>query len=299
MRILIAGATGAIGRPLVAALVAAGHDVHGLTRSQQSASELDAAGAHGIAGDALVAEDVRRAAEQAQPDVVMQQLTALPQKLSKKSMTEGFERTAQLRTVGTRNLRDATPHARLIAQSIAFAHRPEGGWVKTEDDPLYTEVPQIAALEAMERMIVGSDGIVLRYGYFYGPGTWYARDGEYGRMARKRMLAIVGKGQATSSFLHVDDAVSATLAALEGGAPGVYQVTDDHPAPQRDWLPVFCEAVGAKRPRRLPAWPVRRLAGPVGAFYLTEVRGADNARFKRTFAWEPSRPDWRDGFREL
>lgn len=299
MRILLAGATGAIGRPLVPALLGAGHEVWGLTRSQERATALEALGAHGVVGDALDRSDVERAAAEAEPEVVMQQLTALPHRITPKAMAEGFEQTSRLRTEGTANLMAAAPGARVIAQSIAFAHDPQGGWVKTEDDPLFTAIPQIAALERMERSVVDAGGTVLRYGYFYGPGTWYARDGEYGRMARRRMLPVVGRGDATSSFLHVDDAVTATLAALARDVPGVFHVVDDHPAPQREWVPAFCAAAGAKRPRRLPAWLMRRLAGPVGAHFLTEVRGADGTRFKQAYGWQPRHADWREGFSTL
>ena len=298
MRILLAGATGAIGRPLVPALLAAGHEVWGLTRTVDRARALDALGARGVVGDALEPEDVRRAADAARPELVMQQLTALPQRLSKKSMSDGYQQTARLRIHGTHNLIEAAPGARVIAQSIAFAFKPEGGWVKDEDAPLHTGDPGIRALAEMEREVVAGDGIVLRYGYFYGPGTWYAGDGEYARLARRRLLTIAGDGDATGSFIHVDDAVSATVAAVAGGPSGVYHVTDDHPAPQREWIPAFAEAVGGKRPRAIPAWAVRVAAGP-GAYFLLETRGADNARFKRTFGWAPRHPDWRQGFATL
>jgi nucleoside-diphosphate-sugar epimerase len=298
VRILLAGATGAIGRPLVPALLAAGHEVWGLTRAEDRARALDALGAHGVVGDALEPGDVRRAADAARPELVMQQLTAFPQQLSKKSMSDGYRQTARLRLHGTHNLIAAAPGARVIAQSIAFAAKPEGDWVKDEDAPLHTADPGIRALAEMEDEVLAAGGIVLRYGYFYGPGTWYSADGDYARLARRRLLTISGAGDATGSFIHVDDAVSATLAAVAGGPAGVYHVTDDHPAPQREWLPAFAAAVGARRPRKVPAWAVRLAAGPA-AFFLLETRGADNARFKRAFGWEPRRPDWRQGFATL
>jgi nucleoside-diphosphate-sugar epimerase len=299
MRVLLAGATGAIGRPLLGALLAAGHEVHGLSRDEQRARTLDAAGAHGIVADVLDPDAVQRAAEQARPELVVQQLTSLPRKLTRRGMREGAQRTGRLREEGTRNLLQAAPGVRIIAQATAFPHRPEGGWVKTEDDPLHTDFAPVAAMARMEELVTGAGGTVLRYGYLYGPGTWYARDGDYGRMARRRMLGIVGKGDATSSFLHVDDAVAATLAAVEQDAPGVFHVTDDDPASQREWLPAFCAAVGAPAPRRMPAGLMRVLAGREGAFYLTQVRGADNARFKQTFGWQPAVASWREGFATL
>lgn len=299
LRLLIAGATGAIGRPLVPALLEAGHEVWGLSRDEQRARALDATGARGVVGDALDADSVKRAADQAQPDLVMQQLTALPERITKRSMAEGYAQTDRLRTHGTRNLMEAAPRARVIAQSIAFVFAPEGGWVKDEDAPLHTEMETVARLQEMERAVVARDGTVLRYGYFYGPGTWYAREGEYGRMARKRMLAIWGSGEATASFLHVDDAVAATVRAVEAHHPGVFHVADDDPAPQREWIPAFCRAVGAKPPRKLPTALVRPLAGRMGRFFLTQTRGADNARFKSATGWAPRHASWREGFATL
>jgi nucleoside-diphosphate-sugar epimerase len=275
MRVLLAGATGAIGRPLLGALLAAGHEVHGLSRDEQRARTLDAAGAHGIVADVLDPGALH--------ELIVQQLTSLPRKLTRRGMREGAQ----------------APGVRIIAQATAFPHRPEGGWVKTEDDPLHTDFAPVAAMARMEELVTGAGGTVLRYGYLYGPGTWYARDGDYGRMARRRMLGIVGKGDATSSFLHVDDAVAATLSAVEQDAPGVFHVTDDDPASQREWLPAFCAAVGAPAPRRMPAGLMRVLAGREGAFYLTQVRGADNARFKQTFGWQPAVASWREGFATL
>ena len=300
MRILLAGATGAIGRPLVPALVEAGHEVWGLSRTEGRARALDAVGAHGVVADALDADAVRRAADTAQPDLVMQQLTALPRdRITRKGMLDGYEQTDRLRVRGTRNLMDAAPGARVIAQSIAFMLAPDGGWVKNEDDPLHTAIPQVRNLLEMERAVVEREGTVLRYGFFYGPGTWYARDGVYADMARKRMLGIWGRGDAMASFIHIDDAVSATVRAVERHVPGVFNVTDDDPAPQRDWTPAFCGAVGAKPPRRLPAFLARPLGGELGRFFFLQTRGADNARFKQAFGWQPGHATWRDGFRTL
>lgn len=302
MRVFVAGATGAIGRPLVERLVQDGHEVWGLTRSEDRATALEALGAHGVVADALDRDAVLRAVGSAAPDAVIQQLTALPQQVTPTAMAEGYAQTSRLRTEGTRHLLDAAPTARHVVQSIAFSLRPEGDWVKDEDAPLFTDAPEPMGgvsrrLGEMEDAVVAAGGVVLRYGFFYGPGTWYHRDGAIGEMLLKRRYPVIKPGTARWSWLHVEDAVSATVAALQGGAPGVYNVVDDQPAPAAAWIPAMAEALGAKRPRRVPAWLAKRVAGPMAVYYANEVRGASNARFKRTFGWEPRHPDWRQGFR--
>ena len=302
MRILIAGATGVIGRPLVPLLLAAGHEVFGMSRTEDRARALDAIGARGLVADALDRDAVARAVQEAQPEMVMQQLTALPQRISRKAMAEGYAQTNRLRDEGTALLLEAAPGARMLAQSIAFVHRPGPG-LRSEDDPMYTDASGpmgavLRTLQEMEQRVVSAGGTVLRYGYLYGPGTWYARDGAYATMARRRMLPLARKADAVSSFLHVDDAAGATVAALDA-APGVYQVVDDDPALPRDWVPAFATAVGAKPPRRLPDFLIRRVAGPVAAYHLLDVPGASNARFKAATGWQPRLPSWREGFKTL
>ena len=191
---------------------------------------------------------------------------------------------------------------RVIAQSIAFAYRPTGAGLWSEDDPLMTEVGEIvAAVDALERQTVateGVDGLVLRYGFFYGPGTGYAgSDGAAAEDVRKRRFPIVGKGTGVWSWIHVDDAAGATVAALERGAPGIYNVVDDEPAPVSEWLPVYAEALGAKKPFRAPVWVARLASGRVGVHYMTTLQGADNSKAKRELGWAPRYRSWRDGFR--
>lgn len=302
MKVLVAGATGVIGRPLVTRLVADGHEVWGMTRRPARVEAIEAQGAHGVVADALDAEAVRRAVETAAPDVIVQQLTQLPQEVTPKSMAEGYRATDHVRHDGTLNLLAAAGGARVIAQSIAFVIAPQGPWVADEDAPLFVDAPDgeiIRRIGAMEQAVVEAGGIALRYGFFYGPGTWYARDGSVGEMVRKRRYPIIGDGAGTWSFLHIDDAVDATIRVLGDGAPGIYNVTDDDPVPMREWLPSLASAIGAKPPRRVPVWLARPVAGHAAVFYSTQVRGSSNARFKRAFGWEPSVPSWREGFRAL
>jgi nucleoside-diphosphate-sugar epimerase len=213
----------------------------------------------------------------------------------------------RIRTEGTRNLVTGAVAAgarRVIAQSIAFAYAPTGESLKREDDPLWDEAPwpwsrSVNALHELEDAVTKTDGIegvVLRYGFFYGPGSGYAGDGHYAGEVRKRRLPIVGKGTGTFSFIHVDDAASATVAALERGAPGIYNVVDDDPAPLREWVPVYAEAVGAKPPRRVPKWLARLLAGRYTASMATQLRGTSNEKAKAELGWQPRYASWRQGF---
>jgi nucleoside-diphosphate-sugar epimerase len=241
--------------------------------------------------------------------VLVHELTSLPDRLDFRK--EGtYEATNRVRTEGTRILLDAARDAgarRFVCQSIAFAYRPEGGRVKTEDDPLMDDIPGnfgsgIRALNEMEAMVLGAEGlegVVLRYGFFYGPGTYYGEDGTTTADVRRRRMPIVGRGTGLFSFVHVDDAADATVAAVERGAPGIYNVTDDEPAPMSEWLPVFAAAVGARPPRRVPLWLARFVGGREVPTFALELRGASNEKAKRELGWEPAHPTWRTGFREL
>lgn len=309
MRVFVAGASGAIGRPLVPKLVAAGHEVTGITRLEERAERIRAAGARAAVVDVFDAETLRAAVLEAAPEVVVHQLTALPERLDFRD-PETYAATNRVRTEGTRNLLDAALAAgarRVVCQSIAFAYRSEGGRVKSEDDPLEEDAPgtfggALSALREMESMVLGAqgvEGLVLRYGFFYGPGTHYGPDGATIDDIRRRRMPVVGKGTGVFSFIHVDDAADATVAAVERGAPGVYNVTDDEPAAMREWLPVAAEAAGAKRPRRVPVWLAKLVGGKdVGAFAL-ELRGASNEKAKRELGWQPAHPSWRAGFRDV
>jgi nucleoside-diphosphate-sugar epimerase len=307
VRVFLAGATGAIGRPLVPKLIEAGHEVVGTTRSEERATELRSRGAEAAIVDALDADALREAVAAARPDVVVNQLTDLPQEFS---LRYGYGNTGPLRSATTRTLIEAGREAgarRVVAQSIAFMYVPAGDWVKDEEaptlDPATADDKFGPALEAtldMERQVVeaeGMDGLVLRYGFFYGPGTWFAHGTGMAKAFKRRMSPIVGNGQGVFSFAHVEDAASATVAAVERGGTGVYNVVDDEPAPANDWVPAFAEAVGGKPPRRVPLW-LGKLVAPGNAVQMTTLRGASNAKAKQELGWEPRYASWRQGFRE-
>ena len=308
MRVFVAGASGAIGRPLVPKLVAAGHEVTGTTRSETKAEAIREAGARAAVVDVFDLEALRGAVADARPEVVVHELTSLPDRLDFRK-AEIYEPTNRVRSEGTRNLLDAARAAgarRFVCQSIAFAYRPDGARLKTEDDALMNRAPgpfggAVGTLHEMEGVVLGAhglDAVVLRYGFFYGPGTYYADDGTTTADVRRRRLPIVGRGTGLFSFIHVDDAADATAAAVERGAPGIYNVTDDEPAPMRDWLPVFAEAAGAKRPFRVPVWLAKFVGGREVPVFAEELRGASNEKAKRELGWQPAHPSWRTGFRD-
>lgn len=307
MKVFVAGASGAIGKPAVRRLVAAGHEVTGMTRREERAEEIRAAGATPVICDVFDGKALSEAVGLAQPEVVVHLLTALPPRIDYKAKEDPLAATNRVRTEGTRNLLAAAKAAgarRVVAESVAFFYTPEGDWVKDEEAPLNLGVPGIfgtaaAALSEMESQVLGAEGmegVVLRYGWLYGPGTFFAADGSSTEDAHKRKLPIVGKGGGTFSFLQVEDAGAATVAAVERGAPGIYNVVDDEPAPMREWVPVFCEAVGAKKPFRVPTWIARLIAGPAAVASATQLRGADNAKAKAELGWQPAWSSWRQGF---
>jgi nucleoside-diphosphate-sugar epimerase len=310
MRLFVAGGTGALGRRLVPLLVAGGHQVVGLTRSPDRAEWLQRAGATAVIGDALDRDAVMKAVVRAEPEVVVHELTAFS-KLG--TNLRRFERdvaeTNLLRTEGTDVLRDAALAAgahRFVAQGFAgWTYARDGSAVKTEADPLDPKPlpPMQAAIDALrhhEAAVLdadGLDGIVLRYGTWYGPETAFALDGLYVGEIRRRRFPILGDGAAVWSFVHVDDVARATIAAVERGRPGVYNIVDDEPAPVAIWLPELAAAIGAKPPRRVPVWLGRLFAGELAALVMTEIRGTSNAKAKRELDWQPSYTSWRDGFR--
>ena len=308
MRVFVAGASGAIGRPLVPKLVAAGHEVTGTTRSESRADDVRHAGANAAVVDVFDADALRAAVDEARPEVVVHELTALPERLDFRKK-DVYEPTNRVRTEGTRNLLDAARGAgarRFVCQSIAFAYRNDGARIKSEEDPLLDDAPGpfgggVRALREMEAMVLGADaleGLVLRYGFFYGPGTHYGQDGAMVADVTRRRLPVVGRGTGVFSFIHVDDAADATVAAVERGAPGVYNVTDDEPAPMSEWVPVLATAAGAKRPLRVPLWLARLVGGAQAAGFASELRGASNEKAKRELGWRPAHPSWRTGFAE-
>jgi nucleoside-diphosphate-sugar epimerase len=309
MRIFVAGASGVIGRPLVAQLLAAGHEVTGMTRSAERAAEVRAAGADAAVCDVFDAAALTAAVAAARPEVVVHELTALPADLDlrKKGV---YDATNRIRTEGTRNLiaaASAGGATRFVAQSVGFIYAPQGGPVKYEDDPTMSGAiggefgPAVEAMLDLERQTVGApglEGLVLRYGFFYGPGTSYASDGFQAGEVRRRRFPIVGDGAGVFSFIHVDDAAAATVAACERGAPGIYNVSDDEPAPVREWLPIYAQAIGAKSPRQVPRWLARLIAGPAVTAFATTLRGCSNGRAKAELGWQPRWSSWRQGFRE-
>lgn len=311
MKILVAGATGAIGRPLVPRLQAAGHEVAALTRDDAKAARLRAAGVEPhVVPDVYDRDAVVAACVAAAPEVVIHQLTALPKVMDVRRYREAMQETGRLR-------REATPHLiagaraagarRIVVQSISFLTAPEGPPVHDEDARAYTDAPAafreaVDATLSMERDTLAAtdlDPVVLRYGFFYGPGTYYAPDGSTARDIARRRFPIVGGGRGISSFVHIDDAASATVAALKGGAAGRYNVTDDAPAPMHEWLPHAAACLGAKPPLRVPAFVGRLAAGPHAVHFATTLRGNSGTRFKATFGWEPAHPSWREGFTEV
>ncbi|HEX8854426.1 MAG TPA: NAD(P)-dependent oxidoreductase [Thermoleophilaceae bacterium] len=309
MRVFVAGAAGVIGRSLVPMLVKAGHEVTGGTRSEARADDIRAMGAEPVIRDVFDAEAVKRAVAAARPEVLINELTALPTSINPRARSEQFAGTNRLRREASRILMDAAAEAgarRVVAQSIAFVYRLTGEGLKSEDDDLFLEAPPpsgevVAAVAELERNVTRDDrveGVVLRYGYFYGPGTAYARDGSFADLARRRRLAIVGPGTGVFSFIHVDDAARATVAALDRGSSGIYNVVDDDPAPVRDWVPAFAEAVGAPKPRRVPAWLARVVAGRYTVELMTASRGASNAKAHAELGLDLRFPSWREGFRE-
>jgi nucleoside-diphosphate-sugar epimerase len=309
MRIFVAGSTGALGRRLVPLLAADGHEVTAMTRTAGKAAGLRAAGAAPVVGDALDRDAVLRAVCAARPEVVVHQATALAGVTNLRRFDKGFAATNRLRTEGTDHLLEAARAAgarRFIAQSYAgWPFARTGGPVKTEEDPLDPDPPAqlrrtLDAIRHLEAAVGGADGLeglVLRYGGFYGPGTSVGVGGYMLEDLRRRRFPIVGAGTGVWSFVHIDDAASATAAAVDRGEPGLYQVTDDDPAPVSDWLPALAAAVGAPPPRRLPAWLGRLLGGEHVVVLMNEVRGASNAKAGRELGWLPAWPSWRQGFR--
>jgi nucleoside-diphosphate-sugar epimerase len=307
MKIFLAGASGVVGRRLVPRLARDGHEVAGVTRRPARAEAIRAAGAQPVVCDVLDRDQVRRAVAALEPDIVVQHLTDLPTRLPPRKLAKAYEGNDRLREQGTANLVAAAEAAgahRYVAQNVCFFYGLEGDRIKDESAPLLRDPPppfdrSARVYREMEETILraGFDGLLLRFGYWYGPGTAFSRDGFYAHEVRKRRFPIVGDGGGIFPFVHIDDVVEATVAAIEHGAPGIYNVADDDPAPTREWLPVFADAVGAEPPRRVPTWVARMFVGKLQARMATEMRGADNSKAKRELGWAPRFPSWRDGFR--
>lgn len=309
MNVFVAGAYGAIGKPLVTQLVAGGHSVIATTRSAQQVEQIRAMGAEPVVVDALDRAAVVEAVKRAAPDVIIHELTALKHIKDFKNFDRDFAMTNRLRTEGTDYLLEGARAAgtrRFVIQSYGgWIYAPTGSQVKTEEDALDPNPParQVESLRAIRYLeqaaqsVNGIEGIALRYGNLYGPGTGFAPDGDITEMVRKRMFPIIGSGAGVWSHIHVDDAASATVAAMLYGAPGVYNIVDDEPAPVYEWLPVFARAVGAKPPLHIPAWLGRLMAGDAGLSVMTRIRGVSNAKARRELDWAPAYASWREGFK--
>ena len=308
MKVLVVGASGAVGKQLVPRLVAAGNDVTGTTTRDSKRDLVESLGARPIVLNLLDADGVEAAVREAAPEVVVHEATGLSGNMDFRNFDRSFEQTNRLRTDGTRNLLAAAQAAgarRFIAQSFAgWPYARVDGPVKGEDAPLDPHPPKgteqtIGAIRELERLVTsaeGIEGVVLRYGLLYGPGTSLAPAGEQVEAVKSRKFPVVGSGGGISSFIHVDDAAAATALAIAHGEPGLYNVVDDEPAPVREWLPGLAERIGGPRPMRVPRWLGRLLAGKGMATMMTEGRGASNAKAKRELGWEPRFGSWRNGF---
>jgi nucleoside-diphosphate-sugar epimerase len=308
MKIFVAGATGALGQQLVPQLVARGHEVVGMTRSPDKQDLVRSLGARPVVADALDPEAVAQAVAEAEPEVIVHQLTALSGDFDMKHIGRFFALTNRLRTEGTDHLLAAGRAVgvkRFVAQSYAgWPGARTGGPVKTEEDPLDPNPPEamrpvLDAIRHLEDAVTGAtwtEGIALRYGGFYGPGTGMSRGGDQAELITKRKWPVVGDGGGVWSFVHIEDAATATVEAIEHGSRGVYNVVDDDPAPVREWLPALARALDARKPMRLPRWLGRLAAGEAGVVMMTEVRGASNAKAKRELGWQPRYASWRQGF---
>jgi nucleoside-diphosphate-sugar epimerase len=277
-----------------------------MTRNPGRAKRLAFLGAEPVVCDIYDARGVEEAVSRAKPDVVVHELTSLPKAIDPRRIEKQLAENDRIRVEGTRNLVRAAALAgasRIVAQSISFVYAPEGGPVKGEDALLWLGAPwpwrrTVEALAELERQVSsveGVEGVVLRYGYLYGPGTAFAADGAIADLVRSRKYPIAGKGSGVFSFVHVDDAASATALALGHGQPGIYNIVDDEPALLRDWLPVYAKALAAPAPRRVPSFLARLAAGRYGLYLMTEQRGASNAKAKRELGWSPRFATWRTG----
>jgi 2-alkyl-3-oxoalkanoate reductase len=303
MRVLVTGATGAIGSRLVPQLIASGHEVVGTYASSGKHERVAALGATPIRLDLLDPGAVREAVVEAAPDAIVNEATALSDVQFSRNLDRSFVQTNRLRREGTAALLEAAREVgvpRYVSQSFAnFRYARAGGPVKTEADPLDpTPVAGMrettAAMNYLDEVVTAAGGIALRYGNFYGASN----DGMI-EPVRKRQFPIVGDGGGVSSFIHLDDAASATVLALEHDGPAIYNIVDDEPSPMREWLPAIAEALGAKPPRHVPAWLARLFVGEAGVMLATDARGASNEKAKRELSWTLRYPSWRQGFREV
>lgn len=299
MKVLVAGASGVVGRQLLPQLIAAGHEVTGLARSADNVGGVEM-----MAVDALDQKAVRAAVERAEPEALVHVATAIPAQIDPRRIDKDFAMTNRLRTEGTAHLLDAARRAgisRIVTQGLGYAYDPNGSEPADESVPLWRNPPRkfapvLTALRQMESAVEEAGGTVLRFGHLYGPGSSYAADGSFIRQVRARQVPIVGGGTATFSFIHSQDAAAAVVAALETPASGVFNVVDDVPTKMGEWLPILAGGLGAPAPRKVPTFLARAAVGGWGVAFMTQLRGADNTRAKRILRWQPQIPSWRLGF---
>jgi nucleoside-diphosphate-sugar epimerase len=307
MRVYVAGGSGAVGRRLIPQLISAGHDVVATTSSHRGIEDLEILGAHPLVVDGLDQEAVIKAVRLVEPEVVINEMTALASADNLRNFDRAFARTNELRTRGNTYLIRAAEIARVrrvIAQGYTGWTNPrDGSSVKTEDDVLDPAPPKsmrrsLEAIQYLERRVIEAplEGLVLRYGSLYGPGTAFSTD--YVEQVRRRRLPLIGHGTGVWSFVHIDDAAAATVLALERGTRGAYNVVDDDPAPVADWLPYLADVLGAKPPHRLPGWLGRLVGGEAIASMSTRITGSSNAKARRELRWQPLYASWREGFRD-
>jgi nucleoside-diphosphate-sugar epimerase len=303
MRVLVAGATGVIGRQLTPLLAAVGHEVVALTRPGSPAGHTEA---REVNADLLDAEQVRRAVRAVEPEAVVHMATAIPKQINPRRLAADFATTNRLRVEGTKHLLEAAADVgvrRVVAQGLAYAYDPHGEGPATEDDSLWQQPPRqfapvLAALRELERQVGEAGGLTLRIGHLYGPGSSYAPDGSFTAQVRAGKVPLVGGGTATFSFTHAYDAATSITAALDREVTGVLNVVDDDPARMREWLPVFADMLHAKPPKAAPAALARLAVGGWGVAFMTQLRGADNGRAKVALDWKPRFSSWRAGFFE-
>jgi nucleoside-diphosphate-sugar epimerase len=308
MKIFIAGATGAIGRPLVRQLLGAGHEVTGMTRTPEKLRWLEEQGAKAVLVDALDTEATGDAVLLAEPEIVIDQLTDLPKKASPFRFRHFYDKQTPLKETAPLPLLEAAIEVgakRHIMQSVAFMYAPTGQ-LHSEDDPLYLDAPPpwdkaIPPFPRIEQRIIDEaelEGVVLRYGFFYGPGTHMASDGSLFADVQRRRYPIVGDGGGIYSFIHIEDAAAATVLAAQQGQAGIYNIVDDTPLAVREWLPAYARATGAKPPRRVPKWLARMAVGAIPTHFSTTLDGASNLKARKALSWAPSHPDPREGFQK-
>jgi nucleoside-diphosphate-sugar epimerase len=307
MKVFLAGASGALGKSLVPRLIEHEHTVIGTTTTEAKTAQLAELGATPVVLDLLDRDAVIQAVVDAQPDAIVHEATALSG-IDLRHFERSFELTNRLRTEGTDNLLAAAQTvgiSHVVAQSFAgWPYARTGGPVKGEQEPLDTDPPKqtratLEAIRHLEAVVTEAGGIVLRYGGFYGPGTGLAADGDQLEAVRGRKFPLVGHGRGTWSFIHIDDAAAATVAALERGKPGIYNIVDDEPAPVAEWLPYLADVAGAKPPRHLPPWVAQLVGGKHLVLMMEEARGASNEKARRELGWEPAHHSWREGFPEV